>query len=62
MVKIIIYFENDSDDMETTQVLINTKYICAIESVDDYEDLYFLVMPWGRGYMVDGDTKRKLFG
>lgn len=31
------------------------------EKVDEYDSLYFLAMPWGKGYMVDSDTKHMLF-
>lgn len=62
MVEIDIYYEDESEDLQVTQALINPKYICSVEAVDDYEGLYLLVMPWGKGYMVDDDTKHILFG
>lgn len=61
MVEIDIYYEDESEDLKVTQALINPKYICSVEEVDEYDDLYFLVMPWGQGYIVDSDTKHILF-
>lgn len=61
MVEIDIYYEDESEDLQVTQALINPKSVCSVEEVDEYDGLYFLVMPWGKGYMVDSDTKHMLF-
>lgn len=62
MIEINIYYK-DKDNSEIINqdfVQINPRFITAIESNDDFENMYVLIMTYGSGYLVDEETKNKL--